>query len=335
MKASAIAHSNIALIKYWGRVLDKDPDLNIPTNDSVSMTKLGFSSDVHLETHTTIDFSDIYAEDTAFLEGEILRGREMERILKVINSLRKLGNTDYNFKMVSRNDFPIQAGLASSAAGFAALTIATVNALSINLSKEEISTFARLGSGSATRSIYGGFVYWNKGYSHETSFAEQIRGPTEFNMHTIIAVIHEGKKAITSDIGHGLAHTSPFDSVRIKKSQEQANQIKKAILDDDFTTVGKIAEENAKYMHVVMMTSKPPLYYWHPHTLELIKLTPKIRKEGLECYFSIDAGPNVHYLCRSEDTYELRKILETKQYVHRIICAKPAHNSYVTKKHLF
>ena len=122
---------------------------------------------------------------------------------------------------------------------------------------------------------------------------------------------------------------------RFGEDQEQAKDIKRAILDDDFSTVGKIAEQNAKYMHVVMMTSNPPLYYWHPHTLRLIKLTPKTRKKGLECYFSIDAGPNVHYLCRSEDTYELQKILEKVQYIRRIICAKPANNPHVTKEHLF
>jgi len=335
MKSSAIAHSNIALIKYWGRSLDYDPRLNIPSNDSVSMTKCGLSRDTRLQTHTTIDFSDAYEEDSAFLDGEILIGRDMERVLRVVGPLKDYANVDYKFKMMSRNDFPTRAGLASSASGFAALAIATVDALGIDFSKEEISTYARLGSGSAARSIHGGFVYWNRGNSHETSFAEQICGPDEFDMNTVIAIVHEGKKDVTSDVGHESAYSSPFNEVRIRKSQGQAKGIKRAILDDDFSKVGTIAEENCKYMHAVMMTSIPPLFYWHPDTLRLIKSIQRIRKEGLECYFTVDAGPNVHCLCRREDTYELQKVLEKNECINRTILARPADDSFVTKEHLF
>jgi len=299
------------------------------------MTKHGLPDDMHLQTHTTIDFSEAYEEDIAILEGEVLFGREMERILRVVNPLRKCATVDYKFKMMSRNDFPTQAGLASSASGFAALAIAAVNALGIDFSREEISTYARLGSGSATRSIHGGFVCWNKGNSHETSFAEQICSPDEFNMNAVIAIIHEGKKDVTSDAGHEIAHTSPFNDVRIKKSQEQAKEIRKAILNDDFSKVGKIAEENCKYMHAVMMTSDPPLFYWHPDTLKLVKLIQRIRRAGLECYFSIDAGPNVHCLCRPEDTYEIQKQLEEMEGINRTILVRPADDSSIIKEHLF
>ena len=237
--------------------------------------------------------------------------------------------------MMSRNDFPTQAGLASSASGFAALAIAAANALGIDFTKGETSTYARLGSGSATRSIHGGFVYWTKGNSHETSLAEQICDPQQFNMNAVIAIVHEGKKDVTSDVGHGSAHTSPFNEARIQKSQEQANDIKKAILDDDFSKVGKIAEENSKYMHAVMMTSNPPLFYWHPNTLRLVKSIQEMRKRGMKCHFTIDAGPNVHCLCRPEDRYELQKMLERMEYVEKTISVKPADDSYVTNEHLF
>ena len=335
VKSSAIAYSNIALIKYWGRSLDYDPNLNIPSNDSVSMTKYGLTRGIHLQTHTTIDFSDAYEEDIAILEGKVLIGRKMERILKVVDPLRKYADVDWKFKMMSKNDFPTQAGLASSASGFAALAIATVNALGVDFSKEEISTYARLGSGSATRSVHGGFVHWKKGNSHETSFAEKICGPREFSMNAVIVIIDEGKKDVTSDVGHDSAHTSPFNKVRIERSQEQVKDIIKAILDDDFSKVGKIAEESSKYMHAVMMTSDPPLFYWHPDTLRLVKSIQEMRKEGLECYFTIDAGPNVHCLCRPEDVYELQKMLEEMECVNKTILVEPADDSYVTKEHLF
>lgn len=335
MKASAIAHSNIALIKYWGRSLDQNFHLNIPSNDSISMTKCGISNNIRLQTHTTIDFSDAHKADTAILNGTVVTGRSFERIIKVINPLRKLSNVAFKFKMMSENDYPTQAGLASSASGFGALAIATVHVLGLNLTKEEISTYARLGSGSAARSIHGGFVYWHKGNSHDTSFAEQICDPDKFDMNAVIAIIHEGRKDVTSDIGHRTAHTSPFNEVRIRKSQEQAKQMKSAILNDDFRKVGKIAEENCKYMHIVMMTSEPPLFYWLPETLRLMKLIHKIRKEGLECYFTIDAGPNVHFLSRPEDIYELQKTLEKISCVKKTILAKSANDSRISEEHLF
>ncbi|MFX1308208.1 MAG: diphosphomevalonate decarboxylase [Promethearchaeota archaeon] len=336
MKSSAIAHSNIALIKYWGNWNKVSPELNIPLNDSVSMTKYGLSENIHLQTHTTIEFSEDFKENEAILNEQFLKGRDMERILKVINPLKELKKIDNKFKMMSFNDFPTQAGLASSAAGFAALTIATAKALNLDLSKEELSTFARLGSGSAARSIHGGFVYWHRGTSHETSYAERICNPDDFDINAIIAIIDEERKDVTSDLGHELAETSIFNAMRVKKSQEQAEEIKIAILDDDFNKVGTIAEKNCMFMHSVMMTSEPALFYWSPLTLRVIKKVLHLRKsENLDCFFTIDAGPNVHCLCRPENTEYIKKTLEEIEGIEKTILVKPASDSYTTNKHLF
>ncbi len=336
MKSSAIAHSNIALIKYWGNWNKVSPELNIPLNDSVSMTKYGFSQNTHLQTHTTIEFSEDFKENKAILNDNLLKGRDMERILKIINALKKLKKIDYKFKMISFNDFPTQAGLASSAAGFAALTIAAAKALNLDLSQEELSTFARLGSGSAARSIHGGFVYWYRGTSHETSYAEQICGPNNFDVNAIIAIIDEGKKDVSSDLGHELANTSIFNTLRVKKSHEQADEIKAAILDDDFNKFGTIAENNCMFMHSVMMTSEPALFYWSPLTLRVIKKVLNIRKaENLDCFFTIDAGPNVHCLCRPENTEYIQNMLAKIEGIEKTILVKPANDSYTTNEHLF
>ena len=128
LKSSAIAHSNIAFIKYWGRSLEDDPNLNMPTNDSISMTKQGLKDGARLQTHTTIEFSEAYEKDVAILDKEVLSGRGMQRVLNVVDPLRRAAEINYKFKMMSRNDFPTQAGLASSASAFAALAIATVDA---------------------------------------------------------------------------------------------------------------------------------------------------------------------------------------------------------------
>ncbi len=335
MKSSAIAHSNIALIKYWGRSQAHDPNLNIPLNDTVSMTKYGLSDEIHLQTHITIEFSPDYDEDMVSIEGLEIAGRQRERIIRVVDHLRAMAKIEYKFRMASHNDFPIQAGLASSASAFAALALAAADALSLQFSREELSKIARLGSGSAARSIHGGFVYFHKGNSHETAFAEQICNRDCFDMNAVIAVVDVGKKEITSDEGHQFAHTSPFNEIRIQKSQQQAREIRKLILENKFDAVGQIAEANCLYMHSVMITSQPSLFYWQSTTLNIIKTIQQLRREGLPCYFTIDAGPNVHCLCQSKKMSELQQIIEKIEGVKKTILVKPAGDAIVTNQHLF
>jgi len=330
MKASATAHSNIALVKYWGRA----NLLNIPLNDNIGMTKCGTGS-VRLEARTTVEFSEDYGTDSAAVGGKRLEGRELERVLEVVNPLRKAAGVGLPFRMESKNDFPTAAGLASSAAGFAALVLAASKALNLDMTPEQLSTYARLGSGSAARSLHGGFVYWHAGDSHETSYAEQICGPKDFGMGAVIALVSEGRKDVSSDAGHESAATSPFNDVRIGRSRELARKMRAAILDDDFTAVGKMAEESCVQMHAVMMTSQPALFYWLPATLAVLKAVRKARESGLECYFSIDAGPNVHCFCRPEKMQELQEILQGIEGVKKTIPALPAENPASAAEHLF
>ena len=194
MKSSAIAHSNIALVKYWGRSKEHDPSLNIPLNDTVSMNKYGLSDGIHLQTHTTIEFLADYDTDSVIVEGQKITGRHRERIIRLVDHLRSQVKLDYKFKMVSQNDFPTQAGLASSASAFAAIALAAADALDLQFSRESLSKIARLGSGSAARSIHGGFVYCHQGDSHETSFAEQICTTDCFDMNAVIAIVDTQKK---------------------------------------------------------------------------------------------------------------------------------------------
>ena len=335
MKSSAIAHSNIALIKYWGKSQQHDPQLNIPLNDTVSMTKHGITDDILMQTHTTIEFSTEYQENVAIVEDQKIGGQDLDRINRVVNHVKRLAEVDYKFKMVSQNDFPTQAGLASSASAFAALALAAVDALGLQFSRKEISKIARLGSGSAARSIHGGFVYCHSGNSHDTAYAEQICDRNCFNMNAVIAIVDTRKKEVTSDEGHQLAQTSPFNDIRIQQSQQQATEIRNLILEDDFDTVGQLAETNCLYMHAVMMTSQPSLFYWQPATLTIMKAIQRLRNEGLPCYFTIDAGPNVHCLCRSGSLLELQQIINQIEGVEQTILVKPAGDAYVTGEHLF
>lgn len=334
LKASAIAHSNIAFIKYWGRDKNHPKELNIPLNDNVSMTKEGIGR-IKLQTHTTIEFSDVFSKDTAILEGREITGRGMERILSVVDSLRNLAGIKYFFRLESRNDFPTSAGLASSAAGFAALALATSNALKPDLTLDEISTYARLGSGSASRSLHGGFVYWHKGDSHETSVAEQICSKGCLDIRAVIAVISTEEKKIKSDQGHEYADTSIYNQPRIDESIKDAKIIKDAIIRNDFSAAGKIIEKSCNLMHAVMMTSESPLFYWEPGTIKVIKAVHEARDNGFECYYTIDAGPNVHVLSKPRDMEKVKEMLENIPEVQKTICVKPSKDSHVVDEHLF
>ncbi|MFW9949710.1 MAG: diphosphomevalonate decarboxylase [Candidatus Thorarchaeota archaeon] len=363
MKSSAVAHPNIALIKYWGRALDQPSYLNIPSNDTVSMTKESIynsKTGIDLITHTTIEFSESFIEDTGFLKTKELLvpfdNVQMNRVLKVVNALREKANITLKFKMMSENKFPTAAGLASSASAFAALATCTSKALNLNLDRTELSKYARLGSGSAARSIHGGFVYWNRGYSHDTSYAEQICECNEFDIAAVIAVINRGKKDVTSDVGHDSAHSSVFNQIKIQESQKKSVEIRKAIENNDFTTVGVITEKNCLYMHSIMMTSNPPLFYWNPDTLKVIKSVVNKRnqyyqtykmvkegvkqkeKEGIECYFTVDAGPNIHCLCRTEDIDAVQNFIQNEIGIQEsdIVKVKQAEfGSKVIEEHLF
>ena len=296
------------------------------------MTKIG-QDNIKLQTHTTIEFSDKFKKDSAFLGKNKLEGIRLKRILNVINPLRSLKETNLKFRMVSKNDFPTQAGLASSASAFAALALAANDALSLRLSKEEISTFARLGSGSASRSIHGGFVQWYSGKSHKTSKAEQIIKPNKFPMNAVIAVINEREKDITSHEGHSLALKSPFDEKRVEETKRDVVKIKKALKTNDFSTVGKLSEKSCLMMHSVMMTSG--LFYWNSDTFKIIELVRDLRLKGTECYYTIDAGPNVHIICKPKDTKKIERVLKKQKHVKKTIIAKQADDSQIVKKHLF
>jgi diphosphomevalonate decarboxylase len=183
--------------------------------------------------------------------------------------------------------------------------------------------------------LHGGFVYWHKGEFHEDSYAQQICGPKEFDMNTVIAVVSEGRKEVSSDRGHEYACTSPFNEKRTRLSQLGARKMKLAILNDDFTKVGSMAEDSCLYMHAVMMTSTPQLFYWQPETLKVIKEVQRLRREGTECYFTIDAGPNVHVLCRPEDSEHISQVMKGVEGVKRTITAGPAEDSRAINKDLF
>ncbi len=286
-KATASAFSNIATIKYWGNL---DDDLRLPASGSLSMSLDG------LATITTVEFRDDLTGDTVSINGEIVTGTPHARVAHHLDHVRRLAEHTIYATVQSANNFPTGAGIASSASAFAALSLAATAALGLNLSERELSTLARLGSGSAARSIPAGFVEWYKGDTHETSYAETFAPPDHWPLIDLIAVVSHDHKATGSTEGHTLAATSPLQAARLASAPARLAECKRAILDRDFEKFAAVTELDSTVMHSVMMTGTPALFYWEPVTLAVMAAVRGWRASGLEVCYTIDAGANVHCL---------------------------------------
>ena len=212
MKATAIAPSNIAFTKYWGK---KDEVLRLPENGSISMCLS------NLLTTTTVEFSPDFDKDEIIINGGGVEGGEAERVIKHLDRVRKMAGISDKAKMVSNNNFPSGTGLSSSASGFAALTLAASKAAGLNLPEKELSILARQGAGSACRSIPSGFVEWLDGDTSDTSFAVQIFPPNYWAIADVVAVVSEGRKEVATSAGHAMAQSSPFMKTRLTHIKEK------------------------------------------------------------------------------------------------------------------
>lgn len=312
--ATAIAEPNIALIKYWG---NQDDKLRLPANASLSMNLAG------LETVTTVTFDETISEDTVIIDREVQSGAAKERALQHINQIRAMAGLTANVQIDSHNNFPVGAGIASSASAFAALTLAGTTAAGLSLSEPELSALARLGSGSAARSIPGGFVEWHTGETHADSYALSIAPPKYWALQDVVAVISQKHKTVGSTGGHVLAGTSPLQTARVATASDRLAKCKTALLARDFPALAEVVEADSNLMHAVMMTSRPPLFYWEPITLAIMKAVRQWRAEGLPVCYTIDAGPNVHCLCLPEVAVEVERRLRSNLDVTKILVAAP------------
>jgi diphosphomevalonate decarboxylase len=318
--ATARACSNIAFIKYWG---NRDDGLRLPMNGSISMN-LGA-----LYTRTTVRFSADLGADSAVVDGLAMQGGGMARISKHLDHLRGLAGITTPAEVVSDNNFPAGAGIASSASAFAALTLAAAAALGLSLDQPQLSAIARLGSGSASRSVPGGFTEWQLGTDHASSYAETIAAPDHWPLIDLVAIVSKAHKATGSTEGHGLAPTSPLQAARVASTPARLAQCRAAILSRDIAGLAEVAEHDSNMMHSVMMTSVPPLFYWQPPTLSLMALVHDLRGRGLPVFYTIDAGANVHCLAEAEAAPAVRTALLATEGVIEVIESGAGAAAYV------
>ena len=325
-KATAVSCANIAFIKYWG---NRDATRRIPLNDSVSMNL------DHAITTTTVEFDGQLAEDQVVIDGVEAQGAARARVTAHLDRVRALAKIETQARAQSRNNFPAGTGIASSASAFAALSLAATRAAGLELNERELSILARQGSGSACRSIPGGFVEWIAGSSSADSYAVSIAPPEHWDLRDVIAVVSTEEKQVGSSEGHIAAPTSHFLAERINALPARFHRVRRAIFARDLQLLGPAIEEDAIELHCVAMTSTPPIYYWSPAMVRVIQAVRHWRSDGLAVYFTLDAGPNVHLICEAKDAEQVAAHARAVSDVQQVIVNAPGGAARLIEEHLF
>lgn len=316
--ATAQACSNIALIKYWGK---RDAGLNLPTNGSLSLTLDGMT------TTTTVHWDPGYASDAVSLNGNALADSELAKMSKFLDLVRAKAGISLKAKVDSQNNFPTAAGLASSASGFAALALAASQAAGLELEPRELSILARQGSGSASRSIFGGFAEWKRGDNPDgtDSYAEQLMPPEAWpEVRMLVVVLEPRPKPISSRAGMTqTVATSPMYPAWLETVGGDLDAARKALFAKDLEALGTVAEANALKMHATMLTTLPTILYWQPTTVALMHRVWELRRDGIPGWFTIDAGPNVKVLTDAAHIDQLANALAAVDGVERVLVCKP------------
>lgn len=297
LTATARAHSNIALAKYWGK---RDAALNIPAVGSLSITLDA------LHTETTVTFHDRLDRDELQLNGvpQPQEGPGFGRFSTVLDLVRARAGVDLRASVTSVNNFPTGAGLASSASGFAALAVAASAAAGLKESPRELSILARRGSASAARSLFGGYAVLHAGTAADgsDSFAEPLMDAVEWPLSVVVAITETGQKAVSSTAGmSATSGTSPFYDAWVSSSASMLARLREAVLAHDLSEVGELTEQSCLAMHSIMFTTQPALIYWNAATMAAIHAVRELRASGIATYFTIDAGPQVKALCTADD----------------------------------
>jgi diphosphomevalonate decarboxylase len=312
--ATAQASPNIAFIKYWGNC---DPEARIPANGSISMNL------DRLTTRTTVTFDTSLLADQLILNGQPVSGEPLVRVINFLETVRRLAGIQTHAQVTSENNFPMGAGIASSASAFAALSLSASRAAGLELNERQLSQLARTGSGSACRSVPGGFVEWKVDACEVDSAAESIAPPEHWDLVDCIAIVSQEHKPTGSTEGHSLAYTSPLQAARVDDAPRRLDICRKAILAKDFAALAEIMEFDSNLMHAVIMTSQPPLLYWQPATIAVMQAVTEWRQLGYPACYTIDAGPNVHVITLADFSAEIRQRILEIPGVSQVLTAHP------------
>lgn len=321
-QARARAHTNFALVKYWGK---RGTALNLPAVGSISVTLQG------LATETRVTFDGALEEDHLELNGKVAGEDDRARVSRFLDLVRTKAELADHARVVSSNDFPTGAGLASSASGFAALALAASHAAGLSLDPTELSELARRGSGSAARSIFGGFVELARGQRDDGSdcVARELAPPSHWPLKVLVAVVSEAQKDTGSTSGMDASRvTSPYYPAWVDTHPHDMAQLRTAVADKDFALLARITERSCMKMHAVMLATDPALVYWRGATIEVVHAVRALQRSGLPATYTIDAGPQVKVLTLAEHADDVSRSIAAVPGVLRVIASDlgpPAH----------
>ena len=315
--ATVRAHANIALAKYWGKA---DITQNLPAVPSLSLTLAG------MRTTTEVAFRPELGQDELVLGGATQTGKPLARARKLLDEVRGLAGIQTFARVRSHNDFPTASGLASSASGFAALALAAVKALALELPIEQVSGLARAASASAARSLFGGYVELGAG----AQFACRVAPPEHWPLEMLVAVTSEAAKDTGSTDGmQHTARTSPYYASWVSDAPRLFADVKAAVLARDFERLAPAVEQSALMMHASMLAANPALIYFRPATLAVIEVVRAQRRRGVAACFTIDAGPHVKVLVESSAAAAMQRELSSIEGVLRVLESTPGPDAYV------
>ena len=316
--ATAVAGTNIALVKYWGK---RDEVLNLPATGSLSLTldRLG------TRTRVAFDGGD-GTRDRITLDGTTASEKVAARVTTFLDRVRARAGIATPATVVTDNSVPTASGLASSASGFAALAVAATGAAGLALAPTELSVLARLGSGSAARSIFGGFVEMARGARADgtDAAAHPLDAGAGWNVRLVVAITAAGEKALGSTAAmRRTAETSPYYEAWVRGVDGDLDAARAAIAGRDLAALGAVAERSAMRMHASAMAADPPILYWNPATIAAISRVRALRDEGASAFFTIDAGPHVKVLCEAREAEAVAASLAETPGVLRTLIAAP------------
>lgn len=320
-EATARSNVNVALVKYWGK---RDPELNLPATGSISITLDGLSIDAR------VAFAGSAADEFEIDEAPAT-GEERARLVRFVDLLRREAGRGEPVSVVTRSHVPRGVGLASSAAAFAALAVAGSKAAGLELGPRGLSALARRGSGSAARSIFGGFVEWHRGERPDgtDSVAEPLLDAGAWDVRVVVAVTTTAPKTVSSRDGMARAAASPLYPAWVAGADADLAEARAAIRARDLEALGQLAEHSALKMHAVGLAARPPLLYWRGATVDCIQRVWALRAEGVPAWVTIDAGPQVKALCAPGDAPAVAAALAAVPGVVRVITCAPGHGAEV------
>jgi diphosphomevalonate decarboxylase len=315
--ATAEACANVALVKYWGK---RDPVRNLPAVGSLSVTLADLTATARVSHFDTLPHSS-FSQD-----GEEVRGVPAERMSAFLREVLRFAGSSGHLAAEVVANFPVGAGLASSAAIHCAVAAAALSALGRSVTLAELSALARLGSGSAARSVFGGFAEWLRGDRDDgsDSIARPLLSEDEWDLAVAVAIVSEKKKdAASRDAMEHVARTSPLYGGWLDAQPDDLEQAKQAIAARDLPRLGAIAEENCLRMHATCFAARPPVLYFRPATLAAIEAVRDLRARDVPAYFTIDAGPQVKVLCEASSLTTVMAALAAVPGVQRVIPSRP------------